>query len=310
MKNISVVIPVFNEEENVEDLYKEVLETCTKNSYNFEIIFVDDGSSDKTAEIIKRFSPVCLISLRKNFGQTAAMDAGIKHAKNEYIVTMDGDGQNDPADIPEMIAYLEENHLDVVSGWRKKRKDSFGKRFISRGANLFRSLLIKDGIKDSGCSLKVYKKECFNQVSLYGEMHRFIPAILKIKGFKVGQVEVHHRPRTKGTTKYNWHRTVRGFIDMISVWFWNKFAVRPLHLLGGMGLVFLFCGTCFGLATIYVFINKHQDLSNTLLPIMTIFFLITGILLFVLGLISDILVKSYYETTRDSSYNIKEITEK
>ena len=140
-------------------------------------------------------------------------------------------------------------------------------------------------------------------------MHRFIPAILKIKGFKIGELEVNHRPRTKGKTKYNWRRTFKGFIDMISVWFWNKFAVRPLHLLGGIGLFFLALGGILGLFTLYVFLDKRQDLSDTLLPIMTIFFIITGILLFILGLISDILVKSYYETTRDRPYSIKDISE-
>ena len=237
------------------------------------------------------------------------MDAGIKLAKNHYVITMDGDGQNDPNDIPKMIQLLEEKDLDVVSGWRRKRKDGLLKRFVSRIANLLRAIIIHDGINDSGCSLKIYKKECFEQISLYGEMHRFIPAILKIKGFKIGELEVNHRPRTKGKTKYNWRRTFKGFIDMISVWFWNKFAVRPLHLLGGIGLFFLALGSILGLFTLYVFLDKRQDLSDTLLPIMTIFFIITGILLFILGLISDILVKSYYETTRDRPYSIKDISE-
>lgn len=310
MKSISIVVPVFNEEENVAAFHKEIVDVCRLNQLDFEIIFIDDGSEDKTVEEIKKLSPVKLIRLRKNFGQTAAMDAGIKQAKNHYIVTMDGDRQNDPNDIPKMIRLLEEKDLDVVSGWRKNRKDDFLKRFVSRCANMLRTIIVHDGIRDSGCSLKIYKKECFEQVSLYGEMHRFIPAILKIKGFKIGELEVNHRPRTKGITKYNWRRTFKGFIDMISVWFWNKFAVRPLHLLGGIGLFFLTIGGIFGVWTLYVFFDKRQDLSDTLLPIMTIFFVITGILLFVLGLISDILVKSYYETTNDRSYSIKEIIEK
>ncbi|MEO8146908.1 MAG: glycosyltransferase family 2 protein [Bacteroidia bacterium] len=308
-KKISVVVPVYNEEENVAAFHKEITDVCNANQFDYEIIFIDDGSTDKTREVIKKLSPVRLITFRRNFGQTAAMDAGFKHAKNDYIVTMDGDGQNDPKDIPQLISYLEENDLDVVSGWRKKRKDSFMKRLVSRGANYLRKFMINDGISDSGCSLKVYKKECFDHLTLYGEMHRFIPAILKIKGFKIGELEVNHRPRTKGKTKYNWTRTFKGFIDMISVWFWNKFAVRPLHLLGGIGLFFLFIGGIFACATIYSYLYVHQDLSNTLLPLMTVFFVITGILLFVLGLISDILVKNYYETTKDISYSIKEITE-
>ncbi len=309
MNTISIVVPVYNEEENVAGFHKEIVEVCKQNHLDFEIIFVDDGSVDNTVQEIKKLSPVKLIRLRKNFGQTAAMDAGIKHAKNFYIITMDGDRQNDPNDIPKMIRLLEDNDLDVVSGWRRKRKDSFLKKFVSRCANLLRTIIIHDGIRDSGCSLKVYKKECFEQISLYGEMHRFIPAILKIKGFKIGEMEVNHRPRTKGITKYNWRRMFKGFIDMISVWFWNKFAVRPLHLLGGIGFFFLSIAGIFALWTLYVFFDRRQDLSDTLLPIMTIFFIITGILLFVLGLISDILVKSYYETTRDRAYSIKEISE-
>lgn len=309
MKSISIVVPVYNEEENIADFHQEIVDICKKNQFDFEIIFVDDGSTDSTVKEIKKRTPVKLIRLRKNFGQTAAMDAGIKLAKNHYVITMDGDGQNDPNDIPKMIQLLEEKDLDVVSGWRRKRKDGLLKRFVSRIANLLRAIIIHDGINDSGCSLKIYKKECFEQISLYGEMHRFIPAILKIKGFKIGELEVNHRPRIKGKTKYNWRRTFKGFIDMISVWFWNKFAVRPLHLLGGIGLFFLALGGILGLFTLYVFLDKRQDLSDTLLPIMTIFFIITGILLFILGLISDILVKSYYETTRDRPYSIKDISE-
>ena len=307
-KQISIVIPVYNEEENVAKLHEEVKEVCVKNNYTYEIILINDGSSDNTAACIKKLSPVKYIELRRNFGQTAAMDAGIKNAKYDYIITMDGDRQNDPTDIPRLIEHAEKNNLDIVSGWRSKRKDSFMKNFISRGANMLRKLLINDGIHDSGCSLKFYKKECFETVTLYGEMHRFIPAILKIKGFTIGELEVNHRARTAGVTKYNWRRTFKGFVDMISVWFWNKYAVRPLHLLGGMGLVSLFIGGFFSFATLYYFI-RLRDLSDTVLPIMAAFFIITGILLFVLGLISDILTKSYYQTTKDVSYSIKAVVE-
>lgn len=233
MERVSIVVPIYNEEENVTELHKEILDVCVANGYTFEIIFVDDGSSDRTVEVCKTLKPLKLIQMRKNFGQTAAMDAGIKKAQYEYIITMDGDRQNDPADIPNMIKYLEDNNFDVVSGWRKNRKDTFMKRFTSRGANMLRHMIVHDGIHDSGCSLKVYRKECFDGINLYGEQHRFIPALLKIKGFSIGEVVVHHRPRTAGKTKYNWRRTIKGFVDMISVWFWSKFASRPLHLMGG-----------------------------------------------------------------------------
>ena len=195
MYRVSVVVPVFNEEGNVAELHREIKEICERTKYLYEIIFIDDGSSDGTSDICRELVPLKYIRLRRNSGQTAAMDAGIKAAQYDYIVTMDGDRQNDPADIPDMIEYLIRNDLDVVSGWRKNRKDTFMKKFISRGANFLRYLLVHDNIHDSGCSLKVYRKECFKGINLYGEQHRFIPAILKIKGFTIGEVVVHHRPR-------------------------------------------------------------------------------------------------------------------
>ena len=299
MTSVSIVIPVFNEEENVAYLHSEIKEMCVKNSYNYEIIYVNDGSKDNTLNEIKKLSPVKLISFRKNFGQTAAMDAGIKASEFDYIVTMDGDGQNNPNDIPKLIKHLEENNLDLVSGWRKNRKDSFMKNFVSRGANMLRRVLIHDGINDSGCSLKIYKRNCFKNLSLYGEMHRFIPALLKIKGFKIGELVVDHRLRITGKTKYGIARTFKGFIDMLSVWFWNKYSVRPLHLLGGIGLVLIFASVCTGIWTFIKYLGG-DNMSNTALPILTAFLFLGGIQLFISGLIADILLKSYFETTKNN----------
>lgn len=309
MKGISVIVPLFNEEGNVRELHREVHEVCEKLNTAYEIIFVDDGSSDKTVEICMSLKPLKLIQFRRNFGQTAAMDAGIKEAQYDYIVTMDGDLQNDPADIPHMLKYLEENDLDVVSGWRKNRKDSFMKKFTSRGANFLRHLIVHDGIHDSGCSLKIYRRECFNGINLYGEQHRFIPALLKIKGFTVGEVVVNHRPRTFGVTKYNWKRTIKGFVDMISVWFWNKFASRPLHLLGGSGLGFIGLGFICGIWSVVLFISGAEMKKNIFPPLLTIFFVVIGVLLFVFGLMSEIMMKTYYGLHIDSPYSIKSVTE-
>ncbi len=304
MKSISVVVPVFNEEGNIAELHKEIIEVCQANGYVFEIIFVDDGSTDKTPHICKSLRPLKYIRMRKNFGQTAAMDAGIKASKFNYIVTMDGDRQNDPADIPRMINYLEDNDLDVVSGWRKNRKDTFMKRFTSRVANVLRGIIVHDGIHDSGCSLKVYKRECFEGVNLYGEQHRFIPAILKIKGFRIGETIVNHRPRSSGYTKYNWKRTVKGFVDMISVWFWNKFSTRPIHLLGGMGMIFELIGLCCGIWSISLYINGYKMSNNIIPPLLTIFFVIIGLIMIIFGLMSEILIKTYYGVHVDSPYSI------
>lgn len=309
MQGVSIVVPVYNEEGNIEDLYNEIKNVCEKNEYDYELIFVNDGSADRTDEICKTFRPIKYIRFRKNFGQTAAMDAGIKAATKELIVTMDGDRQNDPADIPMMIDYLYEKNLDIVSGWRKKRKDTVLKRFISRGANFLRSILIHDGIHDSGCTLKVYRRECFEGVNIYGEQHRFIPALLKIKGFTVGEVVVNHRPRTEGKTKYNWKRTIKGFVDMISVWFWNKYASRPLHMMGSIGILFLSMGGICAIWSMLLFVKGYKMSSNIIPPLLTVFFIIIGILLFAFGLMSEMLMKTYYGVHVDKPYSVKEVVE-
>lgn len=309
MQGISVVVPVFNEEGNVRELHKEILEVCKKENYKFEIIFVDDGSKDKTPEICKELKPLKYIRMRKNFGQTAAMDAGIRLAQYDYIVTMDGDRQNDPADIPKLVNYLEENDLDIVSGWRKNRKDTVMKKFTSRVANFLRGIIVKDNIHDSGCSLKIYKKECFDHINLYGEMHRFIPALLRIKGFEVGEVVVNHRPRTAGVTKYNWKRTIKGFVDMISLWFWSKYAVRPLHILGAGGMVSIFLGVVCAIWSIVLFALGYKMSNNIMPPLLTVFFIIVGLLMFIFGLMSDMMSKTYYGSGIDKSYSIKETIE-
>lgn len=309
MQGISVVVPVFNEEGNVRELHQEILEVCKKENYKFEIIFVDDGSKDKTPEICKELKPLKYIRMRKNFGQTAAMDAGIKAAQYDYIVTMDGDRQNDSADIPKLVKYLEDNNLDIVSGWRKNRKDTVMKKFTSRVANFLRGIIVKDHIHDSGCSLKIYKKECFDHINLYGEMHRFIPALLKIKGFEVGEVVVNHRPRTAGVTKYNWKRTVKGFVDMISLWFWSKYSVRPLHILGAGGMISIFLGVVCAIWSIVLFALGYKMSNNIMPPLLTVFFIIVGLLMFIFGLMSDMMSKTYYGSGIDKSYSVKETIE-
>ncbi|SMP72738.1 glycosyltransferase [Desulfonatronum lacustre] len=309
MTELSVVVPLYNEEGNVAELHREIKDVCEANGYTYEIILVDDGSEDETLKRAKECSPAKIVRFRRNFGQTAAFDAGIKQARYRYIVTMDGDRQNDPRDIPRMVAYLEEHDYDVVSGWRKNRKDNFSKRFFSNGAKMLRDVLVKDRIHDSGCALKVYRRECFENINLFGEMHRFIPALLKIKGFTVGEVEVNHRPRVAGVSKYNWKRAMKGFVDMVSVWFWNKYAVRPLHLLGGVGMVLLGIGMFFSLYTLILFL-KGQNLSNTVWPLLSAFSVITGLQLFVSGLLADMMSKLYYEKSKDKSYIIREIIER
>jgi len=305
---LSIVAPLYNEEGNAKELHRRIVETCQKTGKPFEVIFVDDGSTDGTAQECLGLKPLKFIEFRKNFGQTAGFDAGIKQSQGEIIITMDGDLQNDPNDIKLLLEEMDKG-FDVVAGWRFKRKDSFSKRFFSRGANLLRKILIQDHIHDSGCSLKAYKKECFEDVDLFGEMHRFIPAILELQGFKVSEVKVNHLPRIHGKTKYNWKRAIKGFVDMISIWFWRKYSNRPLHLFGGLGII----STIFGIIILlWMAVEKiffQTQLSEKIWPLMGVFLIMVGIQLFIFGLLADIMIKNYYKNFHRMNYSIKKIVE-
>ena len=308
--SLSVVIPVYNEEQNIAQLFHEIKEVCDTGingvPFDYEIIIVNDGSTDKTDQVCRSLSPVTYIQFRKNYGQTSALDCGFKAATKELVAALDGDGQNDPADIPMMLQYLLDNNYDVVSGWRRSRHDTAGKRFISRGANVLRHMIIHDGIHDSGCTLKIYRRECFDNLTLYGEQHRFIPALLKIRGFKIGEIEVHHRPRVNGKSKYNSGRVVKGFLDMLSVWFWSKYSSRPLHLLGGMSLVFFFFGGIFGLWTVIGYLIVGHMPNFIIQLILAIFFLTAGQLQLTFGLLGEMMMKTYYNTQGSLPYHVKE----
>jgi len=306
---LSVVVPLYNEAGNIEELHHKILTAVRALGKPFEIIFIDDGSVDKTNEICRDLKPLKLITFRKNFGQTAAFDAGIKNSRGEIIVTMDGDLQNDPADIKLLLEKLDEGY-DVVSGWRKKRNDSLMKRFFSRSANFLRKILIDDGIQDSGCSLKAYRRECFEDVDLFGEMHRFIPALLKVQGFKIAEVSVSHHPRRHGITKYNWKRGVKGFVDMISVWFWKKYANRPLHLFGAGGLLIFWLGILSGIVIAVARFFYGVPMSDKIWPLVAVFLVLMGIQLFIFGLLADIVIKNYFKTQGKMNYKIKDIAEK
>jgi glycosyltransferase involved in cell wall biosynthesis len=307
-KDISIIVPLNNEEDNVKEMHRRTVEACQKLGRSYEIIFINDGSTDNTLENCKGLSPLRIINFRKWFGQTAGFDAGIKNSTGDIIITTDGDLQNDPADIHLLLEEMAKGY-DVVAGWRHERKDSFSKKFFSRGANLLRKILIQDKIHDSGCSLKAYKRECFKDIDLFGEMHRLIPAILEMQGYRVGEVKVSHHPRIHGVTFYNWKRGIKGFVDMVSIWFWRKYANRPLHLFGGSGMVLSFAGV---LILIWMAIEKivfHASLSEKIWPLMGIFLILIGIQLFIFGLLADILIKNYYKSQGHMNYSIKEIIE-
>ena len=306
---LSVVVPLFNEEGNVGRLHSKIVSACDGLKKPYEVIFVDDGSRDKTLEEARVLSPLTLIEFRRNFGQTAAFDAGFKAAKGELIVTMDGDLQNDPADSPLLLKKMKEGY-DVVSGWRHKRKDSLSKKIFSRGANFLRKVLLHDTIHDSGCSLKVFKRECFDNLDLYGEMHRFIPALLEIQGFRIGEVKVSHHPRVQGKTKYNWKRGIKGFVDMVSVWFWNRYSHRPVHLFGGTGLLLSLIGSFLLLWMVIEKLFFGAELSEKIWPLMGVFLIMIGVQFFIFGLLADIITKIYYKDHKRMNYSIKKVTTK
>ncbi|MEX0930373.1 MAG: glycosyltransferase family 2 protein [Candidatus Paceibacterota bacterium] len=242
---LSVVVPLCNERDNVVALHERIYDMLTRLNRPFEIIFIDDGSTDGTAEVCNRLTPLTLIQFRGNYGKTAAMDAGIKNARGELVISLDGDLQNDPADIPKLLAKIDEGY-DVVAGWRKKRHDTLSKRITSRTANLLRKLIFHDTIHDSGCALQIYRRECFDNLDLFGEIHRFIPALLAARGYSVTEVVVNHHPRIHGVSKYdNLRRGLKSFVDMLAIGFWNKYSARPMHLFGVTGLFSVLVGSLF-----------------------------------------------------------------
>jgi glycosyltransferase involved in cell wall biosynthesis len=234
--DVSIVVPTYNEEDNVLPLFESTRDVLEGMKVSYEVIFVDDGSTAATLDrlLSLQHPHLKVIKVRKNFGQAVALDAGCKAVPGTVIVSMDADLQNDPKDIPRLLEKLEEGY-DVVSGWRKDRRDPLTKRIVSCGANFLRKILIKENIHDSGCTLKVYRRECFDGLDLYGEMHRFVPARMQWRGFRVAELPVAHHKRRHGQTKYTIWRVLRGFLDMIVVNFWMNFSARPIHLFGTLG---------------------------------------------------------------------------
>lgn len=311
---LSIIAPIYNEEGNVEELHRQIVASLKnlkskKKISDSEIIFVNDGSSDKSLELMKKLSPLKIVNFRKNFGQTAAMDAGIKQSDGDVIIMIDGDLQNDPANFELLLDKMNEGY-DVVSGWRSKRKDETFRKLLSKVANKMRAVMLQDGIHDTGCTLKAYKRECFEEVDLQGDMHRFIPAVLKWHGFSVTEVPVNHRPRLSGKSKYNnWKRVIKVFVDLVSLVFWRKYAARPLHIFGGLGIVLLLVSTGLLGVTFMQKIIFDDDLSNNALFFISLTASLMGVLLFVSGILADISIKTYFKSHGVRPYHIKNVIE-
>lgn len=307
---VSVVVPLYNEEENVEELHSRLKAVLDSTGTEYEMIFVDDGSNDGTLPLLEKIqagdSNLVTLSLRRNFGQTAAFAAGFDYARGDVVVTMDGDLQNDPADIPKLLELIRDH--DIVSGWRKRRKDPFlSRRLPSIMANWLISRVTGVRLHDYGCSLKAYRREVIKNLKLYGEMHRFIPAVAKWYGVKIAEVETVHHPRLRGKSKYGISRTVRVVLDLITVKFLLSFSTRPLQFFGPVGI---FSGVLGGLISLYLSMEKilmGKDIGGRPLLLLGALLIIVGIQFIGMGLLGEMMVRVYHETQKKPIYVIKKV---
>jgi len=312
---ISIVIPLYNERENIADLVKRVTETMQSVDLSYELILVDDGSTDGSIELLAKLQllepNIKVIELRRNFGQTAALAAGFDHARGNIIVPLDGDLQNDPADIPRLIEKLNEGY-DVVSGWRRKRKDKFITRKIpSWFANKIIGFFTGVKLHDYGCTLKAYRREVVEHVNLYGEMHRFIPAIANWAGAKVTEMEVTHHPRTRGKTKYGLSRTVKVIFDLITVKFLGTFSTKPLHVFGLIGFFTFLMGCLSGAYVLYRKFISDPPLSMNRNPLLslTAMLMIMSVVFVLMGLLAEMQCRTYHESQNKPTYVVRKILE-
>lgn len=307
---LSIVIPLFNEEDNIKELHEKLKKTLDSLNKEYEILFIDDGSTDKTLSILEEIQShdkrVLVLSLRRNFGQTAAFAAGFDFARGDVIFTMDGDLQNDPADIPKLLELMKDN--DLVSGWRKKRKDPFlTRRLPSRIANWLISNVTGVKLHDYGCSLKAYRRDVIKNLKLYGEMHRFIPAVASWYGVRIAEVETVHYPRLRGSSKYGISRTIKVVLDLITVKFLQSFSTKPIQFFGPIGMI---SGMLGFLVSIYLTIDKiffDHDIGGRPLLLFGTLLIIVGIQLIGMGLLGEMIVRVYHESQRKPIYVIKKI---
>jgi glycosyltransferase involved in cell wall biosynthesis len=307
---LSLVIPIYNEEKNLNLLYQKIKEALGAKFNNFEIIFIDDGSQDQSFTILKEIAKndtrVRVLRLARNFGQTAAMMAGIDESRGDLIVTLDGDLQNDPGDIEKMVKKIDEGY-DVVSGWRKKRNDAFlNRRLPSHIANWLISYVTGMKLHDYGCTLKVYRKSILENVRLYGEMHRFIPALVFGAGGKIVEMEVNHLPRIYEKTKYGIGRTFKVVLDLLVVKFLTKYSTRPMHFFGGAGIWSFLLGGIVGVWALALKLFEGKSFISTPLPLLAVFFVLIGLQFVLMGLLAEMITRIYFETENHQIYKIKE----
>ena len=307
MRELSVVITVMNEEDNIKPLLDAVRQALT--GIDFEVIFVDDGSTDKTKLQVLEHSDerTTLVELRKNYGQSTAMTAGIDYSRGRYIALLDGDLQNDPSDIPSMLTLLKKEDWDVVAGNRKNRKDGFILRKIpSRIANALIRRMTGVYIKDYGCTLKVFRREIAEELGLYGELHRFIPVLAKMQGARITQVDVKHHARIHGSSKYGINRTFKVMSDLVLMVFMRKYLQKPMHLFGPIGFISIGIGAAINIHLLILKIMGHDIWGKPLL-ILGLILLLGGIQFITIGIIADINTRTYFESQNKKTYNVRKI---
>jgi glycosyltransferase involved in cell wall biosynthesis len=307
MRELSLVITVINEEDNIQPLVNEIRNALAGMDY--EVVFVDDGSTDATKKRIKEIidERIILVELKKNYGQSTAMTAGIDHTTGKYIALLDGDLQNDPADIPHMLNLLKNEDWDVVAGNRKNRKDGvFLRKIPSKIANYFIRRWTKVYIKDYGCTLKIFKREIAEELGLYGELHRFIPVLAAMQGARITQVDVKHHARKFGKSKYGLGRTFRVLSDLVTMVFFRRYIQKPMHLFGTMGFISLFFGIIINGYLLVLKILGHDIWGKPLL-ILGLIFLLGGIQLITIGIIAEISVRTYFEAGNKKTYAVRKV---
>jgi len=320
-KDLSLVIPVYNEVENLRPLLAEITAALSNQPLDYEVIFVDDGSSDGSFELLQELyeenGRVVVVRFRRNHGQTAAFAAGFDHARGRLILTLDADRQNDPADIPKLLAKIEEGY-DVVNGWRENRQDAFLMRKVpSYIANRLIARFSHVPLRDRGCSLRLFRAEVVNELHLYGELHRFIPEMVSFAGFKMAEVPVNHRPRVAGQAKYGISRTFRVLVDLFTILFLRKYSDRPMHFFGAIGIP---TGLIGGLFLAYLAFLKlwagvqggwagfHDTrIGERPLLILSVLLIILGVQFLVMGLLAELIVRTYYETQDKTVYYVQEV---
>src|SRR6056297_3813199 len=305
---LSIVVPLYNEEDNVVLLTQKINESL--EGYNYQIVYVDDFSTDKTRIKVKEMDDkkVHLIELKKNYGQRLALAAGIDYAEGEYIITMDGDLQNDPSDIPKMLSFAIEEEYDLVTGIRQKRQDSLVKKIPSKIANYLVRRVTKLDIKDNGCALKVFTRDIAKDLNLYGEMHRFITLLAHLEGAQIKQVPVKHHARHAGVSKYGLERVFKVVADMMLLLFIRKYFQRPIHLFGIFGFLLIILGVLINIYLLIVKFGLGEDIGTRPLLMFGMMFILGGIQLFTIGIVMELLIRTYYESQQKRPYRIKKIS--